>query len=307
MLPFKLVWHPGYDLNLGEHVFPSKKFRLIHDRLLFERFAEEGDFMQPDPASDEDILLVHEAGWVNRLRTGTLGYAELMKLEIPYSRQMVEAFWLAAGGSILAARNALRDGIGFNVGGGFHHAFADHGEGFCAIHDVAVAIRKLQAEGAIRTAMVVDCDVHQGNGTAGIFATDDTVFTISLHQLNNYPSEKPPSNIDVDLADRTTDGEYLSALEDALDRGFQAFRPDLLMYIAGADPYREDQLGGLALTEAGLKQRDILVMQRARDAGTPVAIGLAGGYAWDTGDTVTIHCNTAQAAREVLSPQCGGA
>jgi acetoin utilization deacetylase AcuC-like enzyme len=307
MLPFKLVWHPGYDLNLGEHVFPSKKFRLIRDRMLLERFAEENYFVQPDPASDEDVLRVHDHGWVHRLKTGTLGYAELLKLEIPYSRQMVEAFWLAAGGSILAARNALQDGIGFNIGGGFHHAFPDHGEGFCAIHDVAIAIRKLQAEGAIRTAMVVDCDVHHGNGTAGIFATDETVFTISLHQLNNYPSEKPPSNIDVDLADRTADREYLASLEDALDRGFRSFQPNLLVYIAGADPYREDQLGGLSLTVGGLKQRDTVVLQRALKAGVPVAIGLAGGYAWDTNDTVTIHCNTAKAACEALTPERGGA
>jgi len=247
-----------------------------------------------------DILRVHGAAWVNRLKSGTLDYAELMKLEIPYSRQMVEAFWLAAGGSILAARLALRHGIGFNIGGGFHHAFPDHGEGFCAIHDVGVAIRKLQSEQAISTAMVVDCDVHQGNGTAAIFAADDTVFTISLHQLNNYPSEKPPSNIDVDLPDGTADREYLAALADALDRGFQEFKPNLLMYIAGADPYREDQLGGLSLTGGGLKQRDAMVLQRAHKAGVPAAISLAGGYAWDTNDTVTIHCNTARAAAEVL-------
>lgn len=307
MLPFKLVWHPGYDLHIGDHVFPAKKFRLIHDRLLIERFAEEADFLHPEPASDEDILRVHEPGWVNRLKTGTLGYDELIKLELPYSRQMVEAFWLAAGGSILAARCALVDGIGFNVGGGFHHAFPDHGEGFCAVNDVAIAIRTLQSESAIRTAMVVDCDVHQGNGTAAIFGCDESVFTISLHQLHNYPFEKPPSNIDVDLPDQTSDREYLAALEEALDCGFAAFRPDLLMYIAGADPYREDQLGGLSLTAGGLKERDLMVMRRARSSGVPVAIGLAGGYAWDTSDTVTIHCNTAKAAGEVLAPERGGA
>jgi acetoin utilization deacetylase AcuC-like enzyme len=155
--------------------------------------------------------------------------------------------------------------------------------------------------------MVVDCDVHHGNGTAGVFATDETVFTISLHQSNNYPSEKPPSNIDVDLADRTADREYLAALEDALDRGFRAFHPDLLMYVAGADPYREDQLGGLSLTVGGLKQRDMVVMRRALNAGVPVAVGLAGGYAWDTNDTVTIHCNTAKAACDTLTPERGGA
>ena len=307
MLPFQLVWHPGYDLNLGAHVFPSQKYRLIRERLLLERIAAPEDFVQPESASDEDVLRVHEEGWVRRLRTGTLGYMELLKLEIPYSRQMVEAFWLAAGGSILAARNALRDRVGYNIGGGFHHAFADHGEGFCAIHDVAVAIRRLQADGAIRNAMVVDCDVHQGNGTAGIFATDETVLTISLHQWNNYPSEKPPSDIDVNLEDGTPDREYLASLDDALNRGFAAFRPDLLMYIAGADPYREDQLGGLSLTIGGLQQRDAMVIGRALDAGIPVAITLAGGYAWDTADTVAIHCNTAKAAADLLWPERGGA
>ncbi len=307
LLPFRLVWHPGYDLNLGAHVFPSQKYRLIRERLLLDRIAAEEDFEQPEPATDEDVLRVHDEGWVRRLRTGTLGYMELQKLEIPYSRQMVEAFWLAAGGSILAARNALRDRVGYNIGGGFHHAFADHGEGFCAIHDVAVAIRRLQADGAIRTAMVVDCDVHQGNGTAGVFATDETVFTISLHQWNNYPSEKPPSNIDVNLEDGTQDREYLEFLAGALNRGFEALRPDLLMYIAGADPYREDQLGGLSLTIGGLQQRDAMVIGRALDAGIPVAITLAGGYAWDTADTVAIHCNTARAAADLLSPERGGA
>jgi acetoin utilization deacetylase AcuC-like enzyme len=307
LLPFKLVWHPGYDLNLGAHVFPSQKYRLIRDRLLLERVASEDDFVRPEPASDEDVLRVHEEGWVRRLRTGTLGYMELLKLEIPYSRQMVEAFWLAAGGSTLAARNALRDRVGFNVGGGFHHAFADHGEGFCAVHDVAVGIRRLQADGAIRTAMVVDCDVHHGNGTAGIFATDETVFTISLHQWNNYPSEKPPSDIDVNLEDGTPDREYLACLDSALNRGFREFRPDLLMYIAGADPYREDQLGGLSLSIGALKQRDAMVIGRALAENVPVAISLAGGYAWETGDTVAIHCNTAKAAAELLTPERGEA
>jgi acetoin utilization deacetylase AcuC-like enzyme len=213
---------------------------------------------------------------------------------------MVDAFWLAAGGSIRAARNALRDRVSYNIGGGFHHAFREHGEGFCAIHDVAVAIRRLQTDGQIERAMVVDCDVHQGNGTASLFATDTTVFTISLHQLNNYPSEKPPSDIDVDLPDGVGDTEYLEKLRDALASGFAEFRPDLIMYIAGADPYREDQLGGLALTESGLKARDAMVLGSAVQRGIPVAITLAGGYAWNTADTVAIHCNTAQAALEAL-------
>jgi acetoin utilization deacetylase AcuC-like enzyme len=246
VLPFQLVYHPGYDLNLGEHVFPARKYLLIRDRLLQERFAQAGDFVEPAPASDDDVLRVHDPGWVHRLQAGTLGEAELARLEIPYSRQMVEGFWLATGGTILAARNALRDRIGFNIGGGFHHAFPDHGEGFCAIHDIAIAIRTLQHERLIEKALVVDCDVHHGNGTAAIFAGDPSVLTLSLHQSHNYPSEKPNSVIDIHLADGVEDSEYLDRLNGALKVAL-SFAPDLAIYVAGADPYREDQLGGLAM------------------------------------------------------------
>jgi len=298
-LPFQLVYHPRYDLNLGDHVFPARKYRLIHDRLLRERFAEPGDFIEPEPASDDDVLRVHDPGWVQRLKTGTLSTAEIIKLEIPYSCEMVEGFWLATGGTILAARNALRDRIGFNIGGGFHHAFPAHGEGFCAIHDVAIAIRALQHDRAIEKALIVDCDVHHGNGTAAIFKGDRSVLTLSLHQFNNYPSAKPPSVIDVDLRDGVEDGEYLDRLGGALQVAM-SFAPDLLIYLAGADPYREDQLGGLALTMDGLKRRDQLVFETALAESVSVAVVLAGGYARDTDDTVTIHCNTAKAAREAL-------
>jgi acetoin utilization deacetylase AcuC-like enzyme len=299
MLPFQLVYHPRYDLNLGDHVFPARKYRLIHDRLLEERFATPADFVEPQPVSDDDVLRIHDPGWVQRLKTGTLSEAEVVKLEIPYSRAMLEGFWLATGGTILAARNALRDRIGFNIGGGFHHAFPAHGEGFCAIHDVAIAIRVLQHDNAVEKALVVDCDVHHGNGTAAIFKGDRSVLTLSLHQFNNYPSEKPPSVIDVDLWDGVEDGEYLDRLGGALQVAM-SFAPDLLIYLAGADPYREDQLGGLALTMDGLKRRDQLVFGTALAQSVPVAVVLAGGYARDTDDTVTIHCNTAKAAREAL-------
>src|SRR3984885_11760383 len=299
MLPFQLVYHPRYDLNLGDHVFPARKYRLIHDRLLAERFARPADFSEPQPASDADVLRVHDPGWVHRLKTGTLTEAEIVKLEIPYSREMVDGFWLATGGTILAARNALRGRIGFNIGGGFHHAFPAHGEGFCAIHDVAIAIRALQHDGAIEKALVVDCDVHHGNGTAAIFAGDPSVLTLSLHQFNNYPAEKPPSVIDVDLPDGVEDSEYLDRLAGAL-KVAMSFAPDLLLYLAGADPYREDQLGGLALTMEGLKRRDQLVFETALAQSVPVAVVLAGGCARDTDDTVTIHCNTAKAAAEAI-------
>ena len=301
MLPFKLVWSPQYDLHLGPHVFPSQKYRMIHDRLVKDRIAGPDDFVAPEPATDEDVLLVHTPAWVHALKNGSLTIQQLMKLEIPYSRQTMEAFWLMAGGTILAARNALRDRAGFNIGGGFHHAFAAHGEGFCAIHDVAIAIRRLQANGLIAKAMVVDCDVHHGNGTAGIFAGDRSVFTFSIHQLNNYPDEKPPSNIDIHLEDGAGDDEYLRQLREAYEPALAGFQPDLLLYIAGADPFMEDQLGGLLLTLEGLVRRDRLVIGTAIAGGVPVCITLAGGYSFNVQDTVTIHVNTVKAAAEVLT------
>jgi acetoin utilization deacetylase AcuC-like enzyme len=296
MLPFKLIYHEGYDLNLGGHVFPSQKYRMVRERLLAEKFAEPEDFVQPEPATDEDLLLVHEPGWIKRLRAGTLGGAELAMLEIPYSKKMVDAFLLAAGGSILAAQCALRDGAACNIGGGFHHAYPGHGEGFCAIHDVAVAIRRMQKDGLVERAMVVDTDVHHGNGTAAIFANDPSVFTLSIHQYHNYPQFKPPSDLDVHLEDGVGDDEYCERLEAACKQAMDQFRPQLVMYVAGADPYHNDQLGGLALTIEGLKARDRLVFRLARDHQAPSVITFAGGYARDVADTVTIHANTVKAA-----------
>jgi acetoin utilization deacetylase AcuC-like enzyme len=333
MLPFKLIYSDAYYLPIGAHVFPAEKYKRIRERLLAEGIADEDDFLEPQPATDQDILLVHKPEYVNKLKTGTLSPREEMEMEIPYSRDLVDAFWLAAGGSILAARQALADGVGISIGGGFHHAFPDHGEGFCMVHDVAVAIRRMQRDDKIRTAMTVDCDVHQGNGTAAIFAGTRTasallpsasastldssvissalpgkirgahageVFTISLHQHNNYPLWKPPSSIDVDLPDGIGDDDYLAWLDNALSSGLRQFEPDLLCYLAGADPYREDQLGGLSLTIDGLKRRDELVFRVARARNIPVMVTYAGGYAQNVDDTVTIHCNTIIAAKEVF-------
>jgi acetoin utilization deacetylase AcuC-like enzyme len=300
MLPFRLVYHPKYDLNIGPHVFPSQKYHWLRDRMLRTRFCSEEDFVVPEPASDEDILLVHDPAWVAKLQNGTLAYHEVLKLEIPYSRQMVDAFWAAAGGTILAARLALESGFAFNVGGGFHHAFRAHGEGFCAINDIAVAVRRLQKDGAIRRAMVVDCDVHHGNGTAALFAGDLSVFTLSIHQANNYPSEKPPSSLDINLADGVGDQDYLDKLHNGLGAALAMFHPELLVYVAGADPYGEDQLGGLALTFEGLKERDRLVIGTGLRAKIPVASVLAGGYAASVEDTITIHANTAAVAKELM-------
>jgi len=327
MLPFKLVYSDDYFLPIGAHVFPAEKYKRIRDRLFASGIAEPSDFVTPHPATDQDVLLVHTPEYVHKLKTGKLTAREQMELEVPFSAKLVEAFWLAAGGSILAAELALGQKIAVNIGGGFHHAFPDHGEGFCMIHDVAVAIRRMQRDGKIRTAMTVDCDVHQGNGTAAIFAgtraaadplpsvptaaisTTKTktnphagdVFTISLHQENNYPALKPPSSIDIDLPDAIGDDDYLAWLDNALSSGLRRFEPDLLCYIAGADPYREDQLGGLSLTIEGLKKRDELVFRVARARNIPVMVTYAGGYARNVEDTVTIHCNTVVAAKEVFS------
>jgi len=299
-LPFQLVYHDDYDLNFGAHVFPSHKYRLIREKLFEEGFAAPGDFLRPDPAENRDLLLVHDRDWIDKLKNGALSYADVRRLEVPYSRQMVRAFFTAAGGTTLAARSSLTDGVGFNIGGGFHHAFPNHGEGFCAINDIAVAVRVLERERRIQRAMILDCDVHQANGTAAIFNGDPSVVTISLHQQNNYPFEKPASTIDVPLADGIQDDEYLRRLADVCQVALEGFRPDILVYVAGADPYREDQLGGLSLTVEGLMERDRLVLETTLNRGIPTTIVLAGGYAASLADTVTIHTNTARVVLECL-------
>jgi len=327
MLPFKLIYSEDYFLPIGDHVFPGEKYRGVHDRLLAMRVADASDFVAPRSATDEDILLVHTPQYVQKLKTGTLSAREELEMEIPYSPELVGAFWMAAGGSMLAADYALNDGVAISIGGGFHHAFPDHGEGFCMINDIAVAIRRMQRDEKIRTAMTLDCDVHQGNGTAAIFAlaplttnrmsgpvgtasladmarsrrAPSDVFTISLHQENNYPAFKPPSSLDMNLPDGMGDAEYLACLGSAISMGLSKFRPELICYVAGADPYREDQLGGLSLTIEGLKQRDALVFQLAKGAGIPVMVTFAGGYAHKLEDTIAIHANTIVAAKEVFA------
>jgi acetoin utilization deacetylase AcuC-like enzyme len=326
MLPFKLVYSDKYFLPIGEHVFRADKYRLIVERLVQQKAADPSDLLEPSPASESDVMLVHSPHYVNKLMEGSLTAREELQMEIPYSPQVVDTFILHTGGSILAAQRAIQDGVCVNVGGGFHHAFPDHGEGFCMINDIGVAIRTLQKRGLIQRAMTVDCDVHQGNGTAAIFsrpapssptlpsATPQTlspvrgemlqgfsrdVFTISLHQENNYPFAKPPSSIDVNLPDGCTDDEYLAWLDNALSSALRQFDPQLICYVAGADPFREDQLGGLNLTLDGLRRRDELVFRVARAREIPVMVTFAGGYAIHVEDTVSIHCNTVLAAAEV--------
>ena len=326
MLPFKLIYSDDYFLPIGSHVFPAEKYKRVHDHLIQSGTAAASDFLAPRPATDQDVLLVHTPQYVEKLKTGTLSAREELELEVPYSPELVRAFWLAAGGSILAADYALNEGIAISIGGGFHHAFPDHGEGFCMINDIAIAIRCMQRDEKIQKAMTIDCDVHQGNGTAVVFApgglsgnrvgvagaaslTDMArmrrplidVFTISLHQENNYPAFKPPSSLDLNLPDGIGDDEYLACLGNAISMGLSRFRPELIGYVAGADPYRDDQLGGLSLTIEGLKERDALVFRLAKAEGIPVMVTFAGGYAHKLEDTVTIHSNTVVAAKEVFA------
>jgi acetoin utilization deacetylase AcuC-like enzyme len=328
MLPFKLVYSEKYFLPIGEHVFRADKYRLIRERLFALGMVDESDFIAPQPASESDVMLVHSPHYVNQLMEGGLSAREELQMEIPYSPQVVDTFLIHTGGSILAAERALNDGVCVNIGGGFHHAYPDHGEGFCMMHDFGIAIRSLQKRKLIQRAMTVDCDVHQGNGTAAIFGgahsgpanlpsahhasvfgladgkilygNSNDVFTISLHQEHNYPLIKPPSSIDVNLPDGCDDANYLAWLDNALSSGLRQFEPDLICYVAGADPFREDQLGGLNLTIEGLKQRDELVFRAARSRAIPVMVTLAGGYAIKVEDTVTIHTNTILAAAGVV-------
>ncbi len=301
-----VVFHPSYEVDIGPHVFPTAKYRLVRERALEERLVSQADLVRSEPAATEEILLVHTTEWVEKLKTGALSARERFTLEVPWSPELVEASWLCAGGTTLAARLAREGAVAVHLGGGFHHAFAGHGEGFCAINDVAVAIRVLQRSREIESALVIDLDVHQGNGTAAIFAGDPGVFTFSVHEEANYPFPKPPSDLDVGLARGTPDGEYLELLRAHLPAILEGFEPDVAFYLAGADPYREDQLGGLGLTIEGLRRRDDEVFAYLADAGVPVAACLAGGYARRTQDTVEIHLGTLRAAAARARAGMGG-
>ena len=283
----KIYYSDKYYVDIGDHPFRMDKFRMIYDRL-----REDPEVLpllaESSPATDEDILLAHTPEYLEKLERGALSLSEIMRLELPYSKQLVEAARLWTGGSISAMRCAVEEGVGINLGGGFHHAFAGHGEGFCVLNDIAVGIRRNQEEGRIRRALVIDCDLHHGNGTASIFASDDSVYTFSIHQENNYPFFKPPSNLDVGLDDGAGDDEYLGRLVASLPGILTSFNPDLIVYVAGADPYMNDKLGGLTLSMEGLRRRDELVFSFCAK-GVPIAAVLAGGYAVDIRDTVRIH------------------
>lgn len=288
----KVVYAPEYEINIGPHVWPTTKYRLIHARLA-ER--EAFVFSAPETATWHQVGLVHFPEWVSRLRDCTMSREELAQLEIPWNAEIASRFLRMTGGTITAARLALEEQLALHLGGGLHHAFPGHGEGFCPINDIAVAIRVLQEEGHFHRAAVIDCDVHQGNGTAVCFAHDEEVFTFSIHQEHNYPAWKPHSDLDIGLQNGTTDGEYLEQLQTGIGAVLH-HHPELVIYVAGADPFEDDQLGGLALTERGLRERDRAVLIAMRGAQIPVAIVLAGGYAHRVEDTVDIHVATAEEA-----------
>ena len=268
----------------------------MRDLIVEEGIAPAERIHDPPRATTEELLRVHTAAYVSRFTDGLLDDAEMRRIGFPWSPGLVERSYRAVGGTISAARGALAQGVAMNLAGGTHHAFADHGEGFCVFNDVAVAIRTLQAEGAVRRAAVIDLDVHQGNGTHAIFAGDASVFTFSMHGERNYPFHKVPGSLDIELPDGTGDAAYLDALTDALPRVLAASAPDLVLYLAGADTLEHDRLGRLALSLEGLARRDAFVLQICRDVGIPVAITIAGGYGRDMQTTVRAHANTARIA-----------
>jgi acetoin utilization deacetylase AcuC-like enzyme len=303
MVSFKIFYSPYYYADIGEgHVFPIKKFELVRDKLLNEGTISPEEIVEPQPAGIEDVLLVHTEDYIARLRNGTLTRQEIRRLGLPWSKSLVRRSFLATSGTINAARHAMGNGVASNLAGGTHHAFPDRGEGFCVLNDVAVAIRVLQKENLAQKFLIVDCDVHQGNGTAFIFKTDESVFTFSMHGEKNYPLFKETSNVDIELPDGTGDREYLEILHESLPRIF-LHNPDIVFYLGGADPYENDKLGRLKITMEGLRIRDETVLEFARDRQIPVVTVMSGGYAADINDTVEIHCNTIRAVKHVFKPQ----
>ncbi len=300
MAEFRLYYSPDYYADIGDdHVFPIKKFELVRDVLIKENTLSPLEVYEPPGAELDDILLVHDRDYVERLVSGRLTAPEIRRLGLPWSDALVRRSFLAVSGTVTAARYALENGISSNLAGGTHHAFPDRGEGFCVFNDVAVAIRALQRNRRALRFLIIDCDVHQGNGTAFIFGDDERVFTFSMHGAKNYPLRKESSDLDIELPDGTDDAEFLEVLVAALERIIQ-HNPDLIFYLGGADPYKNDKLGRLALSIEGLRARDEIVLAFARDEHIPVVTVMSGGYAANIEDTVEIHCNTIRSAKNVF-------
>jgi acetoin utilization deacetylase AcuC-like enzyme len=293
-----VVYHPGYYADIGAHVFPTRKFSLVLEAIRRHVGDITGCFHRPSPATREQLLRVHAPEYLDDL-DACRWTRRTSCSELPLTKEIVDAYYLMAGGTCLAASLACEHGGAMNLGGGFHHAFADRAEGFCYVNDVAVAVREIQARRLIERVAVIDTDLHQGNGTARIFRGDPQVFTFSIHQEDLYPV-KEQSSLDIGLQDGTEDEEYLAKLRQGLDVVFRQFKPQFVMYVGGVDPYKEDRLGSLRLTKKGIKQRDTMVFRTCRDHGVPVAAVLAGGYAADVADTVEMHANTYLALREAF-------
>ncbi len=281
-----------YTFPLPEgHRFPIAKYELLRQAVVA---ADLGPVREPERIDRESLLRVHTERYVDAFTSGTLGPDELRRLGFPWSPELVERSYRAVGGTLAAARFALDEGIAMNLAGGTHHAFPDRGEGFCVFNDVAIAIRTLQAEGRLTRALIIDLDVHQGNGTNAIFSGDERVFTFSMHGRRNYPFTKVSGSLDVELEDGCNDHDYLSLLTEALPRVIAAAKPDFVVYLAGADAHEDDRLGRLRLTASGLARRDVIVIDSAREVGIPVAVTIAGGYGRDIDTTVSIHAQTAR-------------
>jgi acetoin utilization deacetylase AcuC-like enzyme len=296
----QVFYTPRYYAEIGAgHIFPIRKFELVRERLLAEGTLEPPEIVEPSPAALEDVLLVHTEDYVSRLCNGQLTTKELRRLGLPWSESLVRRSFYAVGGTIAATDAALAEGYSSNLAGGTHHSFADRGEGFCVLNDVAIAIRTMRARHRIRRAAIVDCDVHQGNGTATIFNGDTETFTFSMHGANNYPLFKALSTLDVELPDGTQDGEYLETLARHLPSVF-AHEPDMVFYLAGADPFARDKLGRLALSIDGLRERDAYVLRECYAREVPIVTVMSGGYGKDINDTIEIHCNTIRMVKQVF-------
>ena len=296
----QVFYTPRYYADIGEgHVFPIRKFEFVRDRLLAEGTLLPDELVEPSPATLEEVLLVHTKDYVSRLCDGTLTMKELRRLGLPWSESLVRRSFYATGGTIAASHVALAQGYSSNLAGGTHHSFADHGEGFCVLNDVAIAIHALRERKLVQRAAIVDCDVHQGNGTATIFAGDENTFTFSMHGTNNYPLFKAQSTLDVELADGTSDEEYLTTLARHLPTVF-AWDPAIVFYLAGADPYSGDKLGRLGVSIEGLRERDARVLRECYEREIPVVTVMSGGYGKDINDTIEIHCNTIRTVKEVF-------
>jgi acetoin utilization deacetylase AcuC-like enzyme len=296
----QVFYTPRYYADIGQgHVFPIRKFELVRERLIAEGTLQPAEIVEPSPATLEEVLLVHTEDYVFRLCNGQLTPKEIRRLGLPWSESLVRRSFYATGGTITAAHTALGCGYSSNLAGGTHHSFADRGEGFCVLNDVAIAIRSLRARKLLQRAAIVDCDVHQGNGTATIFAGDADTFTFSMHGANNYPLFKAQSTLDVELPDGTSDAEYLESLAQHLPRVFR-HEPEIVFYLAGADPYSGDKLGRLKVSIDGLRERDAYVLRECYEREVPVITVMSGGYGKDINDTIEIHCNTIRMVKEVF-------